>query len=107
MSWANAANAGAVANHITKVRQIGTGSLALSGANGGGGFSLTSESGHLILSSSTGVVMASGAVKFGQYAQADLPTGDTFSGSIAWVSDKKCFASYGHLGWQRILTGAL
>lgn len=57
--------------------------------------SIIAPNSHLILSSSAGgVVDISGAIKIGQYAQADLPTGDTYSGSIVWVSDKKCLAVY-------------
>ncbi len=64
---------------------------------------------HLILSSALGGIVAiSGTAKFGQYAQASLPAGsDTLSGSMVWVSDKKCFAIYGPEGWQRLSSGTL
>lgn len=64
---------------------------------------------HLVLSSGFGSIVAfSGVAKFGRYAQSSLPAGsDTLSGSIAWVTDKKCFAIYGPEGWQRLSSGTL
>lgn len=62
--------------------------------------------GHIILSSSAGSVIAmSGTTKLGQYVTADLPTGDTMSGSVAWDTTRKTAKIYGPLGWTPILTG--
>src|SRR5690348_14137835 len=69
---------------------------------------LRTSSGHLVLSSSSGVVALSGTAKFGRYTFASLPAGsDTLSGSVVWVSDRKCFAMYGPEGWQRLTSGTL
>ncbi len=69
---------------------------------------LRSVSGHLVLSSSAGMIALSGTAKFGRYAFASLPAdSDTLSGSVVWVSDRKCFALYGPEGWQRLTSGTL
>jgi hypothetical protein len=41
-----------------------------------------------------------------QTVQASLPVG-SLSGSIFWLTDLKCLAVYGPLGWTRVVTGSL
>ncbi len=70
--------------------------------------SVVNNAGHLILSSSTGLIMLSGTAKLTGYTFATLPAGSTtLSGSVVWVSDRNCHALYGATGWTRILTGVL
>lgn len=68
-----------------------------------------SNNADLIFSASGNSVIAlSGVAKFGQYTQSTLPAANpALSGSIVWVSDKKCFAIYGPEGWQRLSSGTL
>ena len=70
--------------------------------------SFGSARGALILSSSSGSIVLSGAVKYNQFTVANLPTSsDNLSGTMVYVSDKKCFAVYTPEGWFRLASGTL
>lgn len=63
----------------------------------------------ILTSSNSSRIVVSGSLKLGAvFTAATLPTGlDVVSGSIAYISDKKCFAMYTPEGWMRVLTGTL
>ena len=71
--------------------------------------SISTTSGHLILSSTAGsMVYVSGALGPQRVTTATLPpaTTDVFTGSIVWDDTRKTMKIYGPLGWTPILTGA-
>lgn len=65
---------------------------------------------HMILSSSAGsTTTMSGAIKLAPvFTFATLPaSADYVSGSMAYVSDRKCFAVFTPEGWMRVQSGTL
>jgi len=62
--WTNTTSGIVGTNAITKVRQAGTGSISFSGSNLSGGFTIGSETGHLIFSASSGIVSLSATLFF-------------------------------------------